>query len=44
MAKVAEFCCMLRLEHGTLVVLHYHQVSIIHALRYLSLHALELAL
>jgi hypothetical protein len=44
MAKAAKFCCLLGLEHGPLVLLHYHQFAVFQLLHCLSLAVLELAL
>ena len=44
MADAAEFCCLKELEHGPLVLLHYHQLSVFQLLHCLSLAILELAL
>ena len=43
MAEAAEFCCLLGLEHGPLVLLHHHQLSVFQHLRCLRLAVLELA-
>jgi hypothetical protein len=42
--KLPEFCCLLRLEHGPLVLVYYHQLSVFQLLNCLSLAVLELAL
>jgi hypothetical protein len=44
MAKAAELYCLLGLEHGPLVLLHHHQLSIFQLPHYLNLGVLELAL
>ena len=45
MSEVAKFCCLLRLEHGSLVLLHRHRLSVFHGLlQPLSLAVLELDL
>ena len=44
MSEAAEFCCLLGLEHGLLVLLYCHQLCIFHHLPYLRLAVLELAL
>jgi hypothetical protein len=44
MAETAEFCCLQELEHGPLVLLHYHQLSVLQLLHCLSLAVLDLAL
>ena len=44
MAETAEFCCLQELEHDPLVLLHYHQLSVLQLLHYLRLAALDLAL
>ena len=44
MAEAAEFCCLLGLEHGPLVLLYYHQLCVFQHLHSLSLPVLELAL
>ena len=44
MAKAAEFCCLVELEHGPLILLHYHQLSVFQLLHCLSLGVLELVL
>ena len=45
MAKAAvEFCCLQELEHGPLVLLNNHQLSVLQLLHYLRLAVLDLAL
>jgi hypothetical protein len=44
MTKAAEFCWLLGLELGPLVILHYHQLSVFQLLHCLILADLELAL
>jgi hypothetical protein len=44
MAEAAKFCCLLRLEHGPLVLFHHHQLSVFQFLHCLSLAVLEFAL
>jgi hypothetical protein len=45
MTEAAKFCCLLGLEHGLLVQLHLHQLSVFNIfLHHLSLTMLEFAL